>query len=71
MDGLIWGGALVTLAGLGTLLWCIVAVWRARRAGLADDVLRARLARVVTVNLGALLVSAIGLMLVVVGIAFG
>lgn len=71
MDGLIWGGALVTLAGLGTLLWCIVAVWRARRAGLADDMLRARLARVVTVNLGALLVSAIGLMLVVVGIAFG
>ena len=71
VQALIWAGAAVTLAGVGVLAWCMAAVWRARRAGLADADLRARLARVVAVNLAALAISAIGLMLVVVGIAFG
>lgn len=68
MDGLIWGGAAVTLLGLAGLIWCIAKVASAKRAGLADDALRARLQRVVALNLGALLVSALGLMMVIVGI---
>ncbi len=68
MDWMIWLGALVTLAGLAGLIWCIVTVTRARRAGLSDAALKARLQKVVALNLGALFLSVIGLMMVVVGI---
>lgn len=68
MEILVWAGAAVTLLGVGGLVWCIVAVTRARRAGLEDDALKARLQKVVALNLGALFVSAIGLMMVIVGI---
>ncbi|MEM6890935.1 MAG: hypothetical protein AAF636_22785 [Pseudomonadota bacterium] len=68
---LVWGGALISFAGLAGLLWCIVFVARARRAKLDDAALRAKLQRALPVNLGALLLSAIGLMLVVVGIFLG
>jgi hypothetical protein len=71
MQALIWIGAAVTLAGLGGLVWCILSVISARRAGLSDDALRARLQRIVVWNLGALFLSVIGLMLVVLGILFG
>lgn len=71
MDGLIWTGAAVTLLGLAVLVWCILKVAAARKAGLPDTELRARLQRVVVLNFVALLVSAIGLMLVVVGIVLG
>lgn len=69
MDMLIWIGAAVTLAGVALLLWCILAIARARKAGLPDAELRAKLQRVVVLNFGALLMSAIGLMMVVLGIA--
>ncbi len=68
METLIWIGAAVTVAGLALLLWCILAVVRARGAGLPDAELRARLQRAVVMNFAALLLSAIGLMMVVVGI---
>ncbi len=68
MDWLIPAGAAVTLLGLAGLVWCIVKVAAARRAGLPDAELRARLQRVVALNLAALLVSALGLMMVVAGI---
>jgi len=61
-------GAALSLAGVAGLIWCIVRAVQARRAGLADADLRARLQRLVAVNLGALGVSALGLMLVVIGI---
>lgn len=67
-DGLIWGGAILTLVGLAALIWCIITVSRARNAGLDDAQLRARMQRAVAVNMAALAASAIGLMLVVVGI---
>ena len=68
MEILVWIGAGLTLVGLLGLVWCIVLTIRARRAGLPDDELRARLQRVVALNLGALAVSALGLMAVIVGI---
>ena len=67
-DGLIWGGAALSLLGLMGLFWCIFTVWRARRAKLEDGEMRAVMARVLPANLGALFVSVIGLMLVIVGI---
>ena len=68
MEALIWIGAGLTLVGLAGLVWCIVVVLRARKAGLSDEELKARLQSVVALNMGALAVSGIGLMCVVVGI---
>lgn len=68
MTALIWGGAAVTVAGLALILWCILATLQARRAGLDDAALRARMQRLVVVNLAALMLSALGLMMVVLGL---
>lgn len=68
MEMLIWLGAAVTLAGLALLVWCILRVMKARRAGLSDADLRAALQKILPVNTGALFLSIIGLMLVVLGI---
>ncbi|MER5170410.1 hypothetical protein [Thioclava sp. GXIMD2076] len=68
MEFLIWIGAFIAVLGLVGLGWCIVTVGKAKRAGLDEDAMRAKLQRIVAVNLGALFVSVIGLMMVVVGI---
>lgn len=68
MDWLIAAGAVISLIGVAGLIWCIVLAMRARRQGLDDDALRARLQQVVVLNMAALGVSAIGLMTVVLGI---
>lgn len=65
---LIWSGAGLTVVGIAMLGWCIVMAMRARRSGLDDDAVKARLQKVVALNLGALAVSAIGLMMVVLGV---
>jgi threonine/homoserine/homoserine lactone efflux protein len=65
---MIWGGAILTLIGVIGLIACVVIALRARRAGLTGPAMQARLQRVVGYNLGALAVSALGLMLVIVGI---
>ena len=71
MEILVWIGAIVSVAGLCGLIWCIVSVARARRENLSDQDLRDRIQKVLPLNLGALLLSMIGLMLVVVGIFLG
>jgi hypothetical protein len=71
LEVLIRFGVALTLLGLVGVVWSIVLVVRARRAGLDDAGLRARLHRALPVNLGALLLSMLGLMLVVTGVAFG
>lgn len=67
-DVMIWTGAGVSVLGLIGLFWCILRVARAKRAGLTEDALRAVIQSVVPMNLGALFLSVLGLMLVVVGI---
>ena len=71
MDILIWSGAFISLLGLIGLLWCIYKVWQARKTGLTDDALRDAVRKVVPLNTGALFVSVIGLMMVIVGIMLG
>ncbi|MYA88057.1 MAG: hypothetical protein F4X97_06330 [Boseongicola sp. SB0662_bin_57] len=71
MEILVWTGTLVTLAGVASLVWCIVAVQRARRESLDESAMKAKLQKAVAVNMGALMLSAIGLMMVVVGILLG
>lgn len=68
MEALIWIGAALTLIGLLGLIWCIVIAMRARREGLDDAAMKARLQKVVALNLGALAISAIGLMTVIMGV---
>lgn len=70
MEMLIWIGAAVTLIGLALLIWCIMRVMAARKKGLSDEALRSELQKVVPLNTGALFLSMLGLMLVVLGIAF-
>ncbi|AXC50861.1 hypothetical protein DRW48_15305 [Paracoccus suum] len=69
LELLIWIGAAVTLAGLGGIVWCIFAARAAKAESRGDDaLLRARMQRVVSVNMGALLASMLGLMMVVAGV---
>lgn len=65
---MIWVGAALSLLGLCGLVWCILRVARARRAGLDDQAMREAVASVLPMNLGSLFLSVIGLMLVVVGV---
>ncbi|MDV4167686.1 hypothetical protein R1W00_06290 [Rhodovulum sp. FJ3] len=68
MEWLIWIGAAISVVGMVGLVWCILRVARAKKAGLPEDAMRAELKKVVALNMGALFVSTIGLMMVVVGI---
>ncbi|MEW2913457.1 hypothetical protein [Leisingera sp. JC11] len=70
-DLIVWTGAAVSVAGLLGLVWCIIKVARARRQQLDDEALRAVVQSVLPYNLGALLLSVLGLMLVMVGIFLG
>ncbi|WP_299882167.1 hypothetical protein [uncultured Sulfitobacter sp.] len=70
-DIVIWTGAALSLLGLVGLIWCIVTVSRAKRKKLPDAEMRDVLKRVLPLNLGALFLSVIGLMMVIVGIFLG
>jgi hypothetical protein len=70
-DLLIWTGAGISVLGLLGLLWCIAKVRRAKRSGQDDAALRATLQSVMPLNLGALLLSVLGLMMVIMGISLG
>ena len=65
---MIWVGAAISMLGLTGLVWCIIRVAKARRAGLSEEELRAEVQAVMPLNLGALFLSVIGLMFVVIGV---
>lgn len=71
MELLVWGGAAVSLVGLVGLIWSILKVNAARKANLSDEDLRAAVQKVLPLNLGALFLSVIGLMLVILGVFLG
>lgn len=68
MEILIWVGAALATLGLIGILWCVMVVLNAKRAGLDDDAMKAKLQKIIAWNMGAFLLSALGLMIVVVGI---
>jgi O-antigen/teichoic acid export membrane protein len=70
-DMVIWAGAAISVLGLVGLIWCIIRVSRAKRAKLDDDAMREVLRTALPMNLGALFLSVIGLMMVIVGIFLG
>lgn len=67
MEWLIWVGAGVAVLGVAGIIWSLLLVARARREALDDAALRERIARAMPVNLGALLLSMLGLGIVIVG----
>ena len=68
MEALIWIGTFCTCLGLVGLGLCIREAARARREDAGDEALKARLQKVVAWNLGALAISALGLMRVILGV---
>ncbi|WP_151720443.1 hypothetical protein [Gemmobacter serpentinus] len=68
MDWLVVIGAIVSLAGIAGLIWCVLMALNARKSAHDEDEMRVRLQRVVLLNMSALGVSALGLMIVVTGI---
>ena len=71
MEIVVWIGAAMSVIGLIGIGYSVVMVTRAKRANLSDADMRARLAKVLPFNLGALFVSVLGLMTVAVGIMLG
>ena len=68
MDLLIWIGSILSILGLIGLVWCIKTVLKAKKLATSDEELRGSLQKVVPLNMAALFLSAIGLMLVILGI---
>lgn len=68
MHIVIWIGTALTVLGIAGLLWCIKLVLDIKRQSLPDDQARAAMQRVVAWNMGALAVSFLGLIMVVVGV---
>ncbi|CAM3650601.1 hypothetical protein PHIN109289_01905 [Phaeobacter inhibens] len=68
---MVWAGAAISVAGLIGLMWSVVRVMQAKRQKLDDDALRAVVQKVMPYNLGALFLSVIGLMLVMLGLTLG
>lgn len=71
MGWLVIAGTGLAVIGLCILGYCIYAAFAAKRAGLDDDAMRARLQRIVAINMGALFLSVLGLMCVVLGVFLG
>ena len=71
MEILVWVGAGISVVGLIGLVWCIAKVASAKRAGLSDEALRDAVKRVVPINMGALMLSVLGLTMVIVAISLG
>ena len=68
MEWAVWVGAAVTVTGFLGILYSAFLVSRARKAASDDTDLRARMQRILPLNLGALFLSFLGLLLVVFGV---
>lgn len=64
-------GIVLTLLGITALLACIYMAYQVKKADLPDNEAKARLQKVVAWNLGALLLSGLGLGAVAVGVILG
>ncbi|MCK0139313.1 hypothetical protein [Aliiroseovarius sp. F47248L] len=69
MDWLIIIGAIMSLVGLAGLLASAFKVMKAKRENLDDAALRARVQKAMTLNMGGLALSVIGLMCVILGVS--
>ena len=70
MQYLIWIGTVISVIGLAGIIMSIVRVSKAKKANLSDEDMRARISKILPLNLGSLFLSVIGLMMVILGISF-
>ena len=68
MEFLIGIGAVISVIGIAGIVLSIVRVRQAKRDAASDDELKAKIQKVLPLNLGAFLLSVLGLMCVVVGV---
>lgn len=68
MGLLVWIGSAITALGIAGLLMTAYLASKARLEAADDATLRARLQRLVALNLGALAFAALGLVVVVTGL---
>jgi len=68
---LLWAGIGLSILGMALIVGCIFVVWRAKKAGLDETAMHAKLQRVVTLNLAAMGLAGLGLMMVLVGAIMG
>tara|TARA_B110000483_G_C18054489_1_gene487882 strand:- start:483 stop:695 length:213 start_codon:yes stop_codon:yes gene_type:complete len=68
MDWLIIPGVIVTCIGLGLLIYTIARIWRAKKQDVSEEEMKAQLQAAIAWNLTAMGCSAIGLMIVVLGV---
>ncbi|WP_133489636.1 hypothetical protein [Aliiroseovarius marinus] len=71
MDWLIIVGAIMSVIGLAGLVASALKVMKAKREGLEDAELRARIQKAMALNMGALGLSVLGLMCVILGVSLG
>jgi len=70
MQILIWIGTVISVIGLAGILFSITRVMKAKKEDLSDEEMRERISKILPINLGALFLSVIGLMMVILGISF-
>jgi hypothetical protein len=68
MTALVVLGVALTGAGIGGLAYCILEGLRVKREKPEPQVVRARLQKLVAINLGSVALAACGLMAVVLGV---
>lgn len=71
MEALVWIGAAISVIGLVGIVLSILKVNTARKEDLTDEELRARIQKALPLNLGAFMLSALGLACVVLGVILG
>jgi len=71
MGWLIIIGVFISAIGLIGLLFSIGKVLKAKRSATSDDELKQAVARAMPLNMGSFALSALGLMMVVVGVILG
>lgn len=68
MEWLAFAGATLSLIGLAGIIWSIFAVNKARHADLSDEEMQQRMQSIMPLNIGALMVSVLGLGMVTIGL---
>lgn len=71
MAALVYIGTVLALMGVLGLGLCVARARAAKRAGLEGEAMEAALKKLIALNLGSVLLAALGLMMVIVGVILG
>lgn len=71
MEWLVYGGACLSAVGLAGIVWSIFAVAQAKRNSDDGEALRTRMQSILPINIGAFMLSILGLGAVTIGLILG